>query len=317
MTDVLTVGEAMLRLSVRPGDRLESAPAYDVHVAGAEANVAVALAALGRNAAWFSLLPDSSLGRRVERELAALGVDTSTVGWVPDARLGTYFVELSEPPRPIRVVYDRKDSAVSTMSAADLPWDAIDSAPAVMVSGITPALSSGCREAIEALSDRVREGPGMWIVDVNHRAQLWSGAEARSCLERVAAGADLVVCTREDGRDVFGLDGPTSEVAASLTDRLGARRVVVTDGEAGAHWREGPDTGHVPSVPATTIDRLGAGDAFTAGVIDGMLAGDLELGVRQGVVMGALALGMRGDHLRTTRPEVEALMGGTGRRIDR
>lgn len=143
--EVVTIGEAMLRLSVPSGDRLDSAAAFEVHVGGAEANVAVALAALGRRVAWVSVLPDNSLGRRVAMTLRSYDVDIESVRWTEGARLGTYFVEMSEPPRPIRVLYDRAGSAASHMGSDDLPWPRIDEARVVHVSGITPALSASCR----------------------------------------------------------------------------------------------------------------------------------------------------------------------------
>jgi 2-dehydro-3-deoxygluconokinase len=315
--EVVTIGEAMLRLSVRSGDRLDSSPAFEVHVGGAEANVAVALAALGRRVAWVSVLPDNSLGNRVAMTLRSFGVDIESVRWMEGARLGTYFVEMSELPRPIRVLYDRASSAASQMTSADLPWPRIDQATVVHVSGITPALSESCRTAVEELADRLRRSKVTLAVDVNHRAQLWNGPAARQCLELVAAGAGLVVCTAEDARDVFEIEGPADYVASALVDRLGAERLVVTDGPRGAWWQERTNSGHTPAIPATIVDRLGAGDAFTAGVIDGLLDGDLEAGVWRGVALGALALGTRGDQLRTSRTEVEALLQGAGRRIDR
>jgi 2-dehydro-3-deoxygluconokinase len=317
MNEVLTIGEAMLRLSVRSGDRLETASALDVHVAGAEANVAVALASLGRRVGWFSVLPDNSLGRRVARTLSAFGVDVSAVLWRAGARLGTYFVELSDPPRPLRVIYDRAGSAVSGLTPADVPWEAVDGASVIQVSGITPALSSGCRAAVMELAHRVRDSHALWVVDVNYRARLWSSADARACLDEMAFGAGLVVCSREDARDVFGIEGAPQAVAERLADRLEASRVVVTDGQAGAFWTARAQSGHVPGIPATIVDRLGAGDALTAGVIDGLLRGDFEAGVQQGVAMAALALGIRGDQLATSRTEVDELMRGTGRRLDR
>jgi 2-dehydro-3-deoxygluconokinase len=315
--EIVTIGEVMLRLSVRSGDRLDSAPTFEVHVGGAEANTAAALAALGRSVAWVSVLPDNSLGRRVAAALRSLDVDIESVRWAEGARLGTFFVELSEPPRPIRVLYDRSGSAASSMTPADVPWQRIDQSRLVHVSGITPALSPSCRTAVTELADRLRQSKVAFAVDVNYRAQLWSALEARRCLEEVAAGADVVVCTAEDARDVFDIEESPEHAASALADRLGAGRLVITDGPEGAWWREGTSSGHVPAIPATVVDRLGAGDAFTAGVIDGVLDGDLEAGVRRGVALGALALGTRGDQVRTSRAEVENLLRGEDRHIDR
>ncbi len=101
--DLVTLGEAMLRLWVPAGQRLEDAPAYNVTVAGAEANVAIAVARAGLSVAWLSRLPASPLGRRAAREIAGHGVDVSHVIWDESGRMGTYFVELSVPPRPVSV----------------------------------------------------------------------------------------------------------------------------------------------------------------------------------------------------------------------
>src|SRR5438132_6270796 len=90
----------MLRLSVRPGDLLQDADVFNVHVAGSEANVAYAAARVGLSAAWVSALPSNPLGTRIATTLTAGGVDTSLVRWVDGGRLGLYFVELGTPPRP-------------------------------------------------------------------------------------------------------------------------------------------------------------------------------------------------------------------------
>src|SRR6266513_4429591 len=126
----------MLRLSVRPGDRLEDAPAFDVHVAGSEANVAYAAARIGLRAAWASVLPDNALGHRVVRTLAAGGVDTSLVRWEKAGRLGLYFVEMATAPRPIDVLYDRANSAMALAGAEAFDWAGVADTQFFHVSGI-------------------------------------------------------------------------------------------------------------------------------------------------------------------------------------
>jgi 2-dehydro-3-deoxygluconokinase len=315
--EVVTVGEAMLRMSVPPGTRLETARAFDVHVAGSEANVAVALARLGRKVAWLSSLPEGPLGRMVSAALTGQGVDVSHVHWVPDARLGIFYVELTLPPRRVTTVYDRRDSPAAHMSASDFPWSVVDESQLVHISGITPALSPSCRRLCEELAVRTRESGVAFSLDVNYRAKLWGVEEARSCLESLASSADLLIVGREDVRDIFALDGEPEAILNGLVERTGARHVVLTLGSNGAAFYSPQASGVVPGVPATIVDRLGAGDAFTAGVIDGFLAGELERGVRFGTAMGSLALGIRGDQVITTVAEIEEVLRGGGRSVDR
>src|SRR2546421_12052253 len=147
----------MLRLSVRPGDRIEDAPALEVHVAGSEANVAYAAARVGLRSAWVSALPDNPLGHRVATALMAGGVDTSLVRWVPNARLGLYFVELASAPRPISVTYDRAGSAMARASVDDFDWREGAVTPFRPVSRAAP----GPSPPFAGVSPRARDGrPG-------------------------------------------------------------------------------------------------------------------------------------------------------------
>src|SRR4051812_3803498 len=119
MTDVVALGEAMLRLTAPGGERLRRAAELSVHPAGAECNVAVALARVGASVAWVSALPDSPIGRRVADEVSGAGVDVGAVSFFEGARLGLFFVDAGTPPRPTSVVYDRTGSAFTTLGAFD------------------------------------------------------------------------------------------------------------------------------------------------------------------------------------------------------
>src|SRR5690606_5574266 len=105
------------------GRRLETAGSFAVHVAGAELNVAAALAGLGRRVAWGGGLPAGRMGERVIRHLRCFGISTDCVVRVPDARLGTYYVELASAPRRTDVIYDRAGSAATRLRVDDMPWD--------------------------------------------------------------------------------------------------------------------------------------------------------------------------------------------------
>src|SRR4029434_8330184 len=140
MHDLVSIGEVMLRLSIPSPARLETARQLDVQIGGAEANVAATCARLGLRAAWLSALPDNPWGIRIRREVRGHGVDCGYVRTIGDTRVGLYFLEFGTPPRPIRVLYDRRDSAFARLTPEAIDWEIVRRARCVHVSGITPAL---------------------------------------------------------------------------------------------------------------------------------------------------------------------------------
>lgn len=316
--DIVGVGEAMLRLWVASGERLEDAPAFHVAVAGAEANVVMAAARMGASTAWLSALPDNALGRRAAREIASHGVDVSGVRWVSGKRMGTYFLELGTPPRPTSVVYDRAGSAAAAMDTSSIDWTVIEGARLVHITGITPALSTSCRDLSFDVVRRARDAETLVSVDVNYRRMLWEPDECREVVGALAAEADVVIMTTEDARDVFGRSGDVDEILDAIATETGAARVVITAGSHGAHWKAGSERGHRAGyADAAVVDRIGAGDAFAAGVLLGVLDDDLAAGVERGLAMAALKLGILGDQLTATRHEVDLLIAGHGREVAR
>ncbi|MGA7271053.1 MAG: sugar kinase [Acidimicrobiia bacterium] len=315
--DVFTLGEAMLRLSPPAGVPLDSTALLDLHVAGSEANVAVALAALDRSVAWYSKLPENRLGRRVARDLRAAGVDLSMAEWLTEGRLGTYFVELDNGPRGTSVIYDRRGSAASRMTPDDVPWEAVAGARVVHLSGITPALSDSCRDTTLAVAEAAKASASLVSLDVNHRARLWGQETARTVLSKLAEGVDLLICTREDALTVFGISSPPGDAALELADMLDSSNVVVTEGPGGAVLARDGSTLQVPARPTMIVDRLGAGDAFAAGLLDGLLDGDIEAGMQRGVALAAVALATSGDQVRIDRRELDHILTGRERGVDR
>ena len=303
----------MLRLWVHPGERLEDSPTLRVSVAGAEANVAIAVSRMGHTAAWLSRLPASPLGRRAAREIASHGVDVSHVRWSEDDRMGTYYVELAQPPRPVAVIYDREHSAASAMTREDVAWEVIENAGVVHISGITPALSDSCRD----LAFEVVERAPSCIVDINYRARLWSVDAARATLSKMASRSNVVIITEEDASDVFGINGDPSRVLEEMRAIVEGGTVILTRGSMGAAWLTEGGAGSAPSFPAEVVDRVGAGDAFAAGLAIGVIEGDIPSGVTRGLAMAALKLGLYGDQLRVEPSEVEALITGSGREVMR
>jgi len=307
----------MLRLSVPRGERIETTHRYFVSVAGAEFNVAIALARMKRSVTWMSRLPDSSLGRRVVGELERHGVDASHVTWAAGERLGTYFVELSPPPRPVEVTYDRQNSSASAMTARAINWDVVEAASVLFISGITPAISDGCRELTHEVATRAAAAGAKVILDINYRSHLWSPSDARDSLRPLCSLAALVILTQNDARTVFDAPDEPCDALTGLIDVLGTSAVVMTLGSEGAAWIEGGSCQRAAAYDTEIVDRVGAGDSFAAGVITGFLDGDLTEGVQRGLAMAALTLGLYGDLFIAGSRDVDTIRSRTAPEVER
>lgn len=309
--DIFTFGETMLRLAPPSYVPLEAARHLEMSPGGTESNVAANLARLGWRSAWFSRLPDNPLGHMIEQSIRMCGVDTSRVLYSGE-RLGLYFVEFGAAPRGIRVWYDRAGSAASHMQPDDLPYDLIASSRWLHLTGITPALSPSCAATVRAALDHARARDIRVSFDVNYRALLWPPVEAAAALEPLCQDADVVVVALRDAVALFNAPDDARECARHLQGRWGGI-IAVTAGDAGATACDGGAVVECPAIPVTIVDRIGAGDAFTAGLIGCLLdERDLAYGLRFGTALSALKLTIPGDIAIITRREVEALLeGGT------
>ena len=323
--DLVSLGESMLRFSVPTGRRLKDARQLDVEVGGAESNVCVAVSQLGWRCGWMGRLPDTALGDIVLRVLRSDGVDVSAVRRVAGERIGTFYIEYATTPRSIQVVYDRADSAAAHMTVADVDWGYLLDTRVLHLTGITPAISAGCYDLVAEAIRRAREAGVTVSFDVNYRAKLWGAAEAGKRLRPLIADADLLFCKGADADLLFGCGGEPQQVLTALKALTRAKVLYCTFGERGAAVLDGDEFAAEPALPVQIVDRIGSGDAFAAGVLDGWLAArpgaDLKAarrdGLRRGVALAAIALSQYGDRLLTNRAELESVMAQERRDIVR
>src|SRR5579871_3203141 len=278
--DVVTFGETMLRLSAPGFSRLEEAVSLDVRVGGSESNTAVALARLGLRVAWWSKLPANPLGRRIENEIRRWGVNTEGVLWdeTPGARAGLYFLDFGLSPRATDVYYDRAHSSASRLTALEIDGARIACGRLLHLSGITPALSPYAAKAVSRALTLAKEAGTRVSFDINYRAKLWSPEAARTGLEPLLSQVDLLFCPQADAALLFGLTGSGPEVARTLREQYELEAAVVTCGGDGAvACDDAGDWAAAPHTLGQIVDRVGAGDAFNAGVLMGYLQDDLAL----------------------------------------
>lgn len=300
--DVLCLGESMIVLAPAAAGPLRTAVDLHAGVAGAESNVAVALARLGAQAAWYGKVGDDPLGLRILDVLDESGVDRSGVQTEPDRPTGVYFKDPG--PEGTRVHYYRRGSAASTMGPGHLAGIAT---PRILhLSGITPALSESCAALIDELVvDRALES-ALVSFDVNYRPALWPVAEAAPVLRYLADAADVAFVGLDEAQTLWGVDS-AEDVRELLPD---AGVLVVKDGGNGVHAFEGVQHSFSPAEPVAVVEPVGAGDAFAAGFLYGRLQNaSLEACMRLGHRLAAGALQTVGDLAPPPPPEtVKAIL---------
>jgi 2-dehydro-3-deoxygluconokinase len=292
--DVVTLGESMVLLLAEQSGPMREASTFRRHIAGAETNLAIGLSRLGHTAGWISRVGEDEFGRAIVFRVRGEGVDTSHVVHDAQAPTGIVVRERREAG-PIEQVYYRRGSAASRMQPADLDAAYLGDARFVHLTGITPALSAACRETVFAAAEIARAAGVTVVLDPNYRSKLWAPAEARSVMRDLASRCDLLLPGLDEAELLTGEADP--EAAARALARLGPSTVVVKLGARGALALTGDEIVRVPGTPLERIiDPVGAGDAFAAGWLAGLLRGfDTAAALRLANRCGALAMLSPGD----------------------
>jgi 2-dehydro-3-deoxygluconokinase len=318
--DLVTFGEAMVRFSPPASQRLEQATTLEATVGGSELNVAVLAARLGVTSRWVSRLPDNALGRMIEGRAREQGVD-ARVEWTPDGRVGLYFVETGGA-RVSSVLYDRAGSAISRITPGSVDWSSVFAgARWYHVSGITPALSEGAAK-VTAESLVAAKRAGLTVsYDLNYRSKLWSAKVARAVQEPLMEHVDVLTTAAEDARVVFGIGGDDRAVVArALQERFELSAVAITlrDSALAAVVAADGTVYSAPRFEVETVDPIGAGDAFTGGLIVSRLEQrGWDDAIRFATATAALKHTIPGDFCLVTRNDVEQLLRGTSARVSR
>lgn len=322
-------GELLLRLTAPGHELLMQSPSLNLHVGGAEANVAVGLAHLGHDCAMVSRVPDNALGRGAVAGLRGSGVDCAAVA-TGKGRMGLYFLSVGAGLRASEIVYDRSGSSFATSNAADYDWDAaLEGASLLHLSGITPALGPQSAEAVLAAA-RAAKARGLTLsFDGNYRALLWDAWDSnpRAILTELIGMADIVFGNHRDLSLVLGQpfsgDGearrreaadagfaafPALKLIAST-----ARHTVTADHHRIAARVDLRDGGYQSADIDVTgiVDRIGAGDAFAAGVLHAWIGGgDAQEMAETGLALTCLKHSLPGDASRFGVADIAAFQAG-------
>jgi 2-dehydro-3-deoxygluconokinase len=295
---------------------IEYCDQFTAYSGGAESNVAIGLERLGIHAGWIGKLPDNALGRKIGNGVRAHGVDTSACVWTKQGRVGTFFVEWGAHPRPLKTIYDRAGSAAATLTADELDWDYIGRAEWLHLTGITPALSEACRKNTIQIVAWARERGCKVSFDLNYRSLLWSTEEARRAFWEILPHVNLLIATQADARMLLAQttdrDIPLEpeNKLERLYDACGAEAVIMTCGADGSMAYDGDRLYSACGYDVQVVNRLGAGDAFDAGLLYGYLRSNLQVGLNYGTAMAALKLTVPQNIPLIERADVERMLAG-------
>jgi 2-dehydro-3-deoxygluconokinase len=315
--EVIAIGEPLVALLAVGSAPLADVESFSRHVAGAEANVAVGLARLGRRALFVGRVGDDGFGRIIARRLRGEGVDVSGVVVDPERRTGL-LVRERRALGPSEVLYYRQGSAGSALGPGDVDAVAADfhGARWLHLTGITPALSDTAHGAVLRAVELARANVVRISFDINLRRRLWSDEQAAKRLQPIANGANLVFGDADELAVVAGV-APSADglEAARKLETGGSGSVIVKRGAAGATLvGQGVAVDAAAVAVARVIDPVGAGDAFCAGYLAALLEGlDAATALRWANACAAAALSAEGDLIGLpTRVELDRLLGETG-----
>ncbi|NMA84807.1 MAG: sugar kinase [Epulopiscium sp.] len=292
--DVVTFGESMILFNPDTRGPLRYIHTFHKSIAGAESNVAIAMARLGHKVGWFSKVGDDEFGRYIMSTIRGEGVDVSRTATDPNHVTGLIFKERFAHVNP-NVYYYRRGSAASTLSIEDLDEDYIKNTNILHITGITLALSKATREATLRAIDVAKEAGVLISFDPNIRLKLWSIEEARPVLLEVAKKSDIIFPGLDEGEMLLGISEPEALAQAFLD--MGCSKVAVKLGKEGCYVTDGVENIYVSGYSVNKMeDSVGAGDGFAAGFLAGV-SRDLPLkeAAQWANGVGAMAVLVHGD----------------------
>jgi 2-dehydro-3-deoxygluconokinase len=291
-TDLFTFGESLSVFISSDADSVMSATKFERVTAGAEVNVAVALARLGLKAQYFSRFGNDQLGSVMLADIEAEGVDVSLAKRV-DSFTGA-MVRNPGKTAPVEISYLRKGSAASTIEPSDILDSYISSTRWLHATGITCAISESGAKTVKYALEKAAQLKVKSSFDLNIRRKLWSEDAARKVLEPLAREVELLIGGEDEYQVVFGKVDP-KQILAEVNKR-GCKIAVMTKGDQKMRFSIDGNYEEITPPKVVAVDPVGSGDAFTGGVIAGLLSGmSAKSALEQGSICGALVASMFGD----------------------
>lgn len=322
--ELVSLGEIMLRLD--PGfHRIADAATFEVYEGGGEYNVAKAMAKVfGRRTAHITALPEGALGDAVVSRMRAGGVDDTLVRRVPrdplgrDNRVGLNFTERGHGSRASYGLIDRAHSAASAMAPGEINWnEVLPNVGWLHVGGVFASLSADCLALTRQAMDAAQEAGVPTSFDPNYRPSLWEGRggvdAAKSAFADLSSRADVLFGVAGFGE--ADADAPPFSQAMPAGPSVVAAplRGVVSASlhRLGGYLSRDGALSTQPAREIDVLDRIGSGDGFAAGVIEGILRGESDERVlARGIALAELCMSTPGDTAQVSAAEVDRAIGG-------
>jgi 2-dehydro-3-deoxygluconokinase len=326
MTQVVTFGEIMMRLSTPNHARFVQSQSLNIIYGGGEANMSVGLAQLGIATKHVTCFPNNDIGKAATSFFQQYGVQMEVV--YDGERLGLYFLETGAGPRSSKIVYDRFNSAFSFLKPSKFNWnELLVGAEYFLFTGITPAVSQSaadaCLQAVETAHAK-----GITILgDINYRRNLWQyGKTVQEVLPQFMPYVNIAICSENDAADILGIHVPFSATSFETMAKkiiqqypnvhtvITARRKSISAShntlQCLAFSNEKLYTTQEIEI-TDIVDRIGSGDAFAAGFIYGLIAkNNVEYAINFATAAAAVKHTIEGDANLATLTEIETVMAG-------
>ena len=321
--DLLTLGQVLLRLSPPGNERLVRGDTFVKQVGGAELNVAVGASLMGLHTGIISKLPSHDIGAFMKGKIRSYGIsdDYFIYDNSPNARVGIYYYENGAYPRKPKVIYDRVGSSFYSLDIEEIPQDVYAATRCFHTSGITLALSPKIRETAFEMIKRFKAAGTLVSFDVNFRGNLWTGPEAKECIEKILPYVDVFFCSEDTARLTFLKTGTAREMMKSFAEEYpvsivaSTQRIVhspkrhtfgsvIYDARKDTYFEEEPYR------DIEVVDRVGSGDAYISGALYGLLTNDFDCqkAVQYGNATSSVKNTIPGDLPSSDLEEIETII---------
>ncbi len=309
MSEVLTFGESMMVFAPSQSGLLRYINDYHSKFAGAESNTAIGLCKLGHASEWFSRLGNDELGQYILYKIRSEGVKTDHVIIDNKHPTGVMIKEFSGS-NETKVYYYRDHSAASHLHPADLIPEMFDNIKIMHFTGITPILSDSCH-AITVSAVETAASRGIKIsFDPNIRKKLWKNNDQSELIKKFVSRSNIVLLGLEEAELLYGITDFNEIADLLFSSHPGMEYLAVKNGAAGAYVSNGKSSHFIDPYPCNCIDSIGAGDAFNAAFLAGILENrPVEECGKMAAIAGALCTQATGDiESLPTRQELDNII---------